>query len=376
MPKLFMVVNEDRFFLSHRAPVALAARKSGYDVTIVAKDTGKRAVIESLGFSVIDLPVNPTGMNPIQEVKLLWFMYNLYRRQKPDIVHHVGMKDILWGGLAAKLTNIKGVVNAVSGLGGLFNGEELSLTVKGILKVIRFSNNRENVKVIFQNNDDMSIFLANKVVEPSQIEFTKGSGIDLKDYAYVPEPAYGKIKIIFTARMVKEKGVCDLIEAAEILKEKYYDRIQFLLCGRLTSNKTGITEEYMREHCDGEYICWLGERNDVKKLLEESHIMAFPSYYREGVPKSLIEASAIGRPIVTCSSVGGRDVVDNNVNGFLIEPKNVAQLCEGLKKLIDDNQLRLRMGKASRGKAEREFSIEKVVDTHLKIYGKLSQRFR
>lgn len=373
MPKLFMVVNEDRFFLSHRAPLALAAKDSGYDVTIVAKDTGMKAQIESMGFPMLDLPVNPTGMNPFQEFKSLWFLYNLYRKRKPDIVHHVGMKDILWGGLAARLTHIKGVVNAVSGLGGLFGGTKLSLSVKGILRVMRFSNNRENVEVIFQNNDDMSIFLANKVVDPSQIEFTKGSGIDLNDYAFFPEPKDGKIKIIFTARMVKEKGIYDLIEAAEILKNEYANKIQFLLCGRLTSNKTGISEEYMREHCDGEYICWLGERSDVKQLLENSHIMAFPSYYREGVPKSLIEASAIGRPIITCNSVGCRDVVDDGINGFLIFPKNPQALAEKLEILINDKSLREIMGKNSREKAEREFSIKKVVDTHLRIYNSLSE---
>lgn len=371
MPKLFIAVNEDRFFLSHRKPVALAAQKEGYDVSIITKNTGQLKEIEDLGFKVIELPINPTGMNPLQEVRTFWFLYNLYRSEKPDIVHHVGLKDILWGGIAAKLLEIKGIVNAVSGLGSLFNGNKISATSKAILALMRFSNRRTNVKVIFQNNDDIAIFQDNKVVTTDQIEFTKGSGIDLKEYGYVEEPSTGKIKIIFTARMVKEKGVCDLIEAAERLKDEYKNNVQFQLCGRLTPNKTGITEEYMREHCDGEYICWLGERNDVKQLLEQSHIMAFPSYYREGVPKSLIEASAIGRSIITCNSTGCKDVVEDGVNGFLIEPRDVTQLADNLKKLIDDKQLRERMGKAARKKAEKEFSIEKVVDTHLKIYREL-----
>ncbi len=373
MIRLFMVVNEDRFFLSHRKPVAVAAKYAGYEIIIIAKDTGHRKDVEKLGFTMLDLPINPTGMNPLQEIKTLHYLYKLYRKERPDIVHHVGLKNILWGGLAAKLIGIKGVVNAVSGLGGLFNGGKLSITTRVILAVMRFSNRRKNVKVIFQNNDDMSIFLANNVVSPKQIEFTKGSGIDLTEYAYTPEPEGGKITIIFTARMLKEKGIFDLIEAAEKMKCTYTDKVKFLLCGRLTSNKTGITEEYMQEHCDGEYICWLGERNDVKQLLEKSHIMAFPSYYREGVPKSLIEASAIGRPIVTCNSIGCRDVVDSGINGFLIEPQNVGQLVDALNTLIDDPLLRQRMGKAARKKAEREFSITKVVDTHLKIYEELAR---
>lgn len=373
MPKLFIVVNEDRFFLSHRKPIAEAAKQAGFDTVIVTKNTGHRREIENDGFPMIELPIDPTGMNPWHEWKTFWFIFNLYRRQRPDIVHHVGLKNILWGGLAAKILRIHGILNAVSGLGGLFNNGDSSMTTKRILDVLHFSNNRKNVKVIFQNNDDKAIFLHHKVVRPEQIEFTNGSGIDLKEYSYVPESSESKTNVIFTARMVKEKGVYDLIEAAESLKALYKDKVVFKLCGRLTPNKTGITEEYMREHCDGEYICWLGERNDIKRLLEQSHIMAFPSYYREGVPKSLIEASAIGRPIITCDSVGCRDVVDDGVNGFLIEPQNVKQLADALKKLIDDSDLRNKMGKAARNKAERLYDIKHVVNTHLRIYGELSK---
>lgn len=368
-----MIVNEDRFFLSHRLPVALAARESGYDVIIVAKNTGHKEEIENLGFRYIDIPMNPTGMNPIQELKTLCFLINLYRKLHPEIVHHVGLKSMLWGGVAAKICNVKGVVNAVSGLGGLFNGNGLTLTTRAILSVMRFSNNRKNVKVIFQNDDDREILLHYKVVKENQIEFTKGSGVDLNEYSYTEDPKTGMVNVIFTARMVREKGVCVLIEAAEMLKDHYQNKVRFILCGRLTPNKTGITGEYMKSHCDGEYVCWLGERDDVKALLQQSHIMAFPSYYREGVPKSLIEASAIGRPIITCNSTGCRDVVDDGVNGFLIEPQNSTQLAEVLKKLIDNRDLRIRMGMASRKKAEQDFSIDKVIDTHLNIYKTLIQ---
>lgn len=371
MPKLFIVVNEDRFFLSHRAPIALAAKSKGFEVTVVSKNTGQREEIENPGFKMIELPIDPTGMNLWHEWKTFWFLLRLYHRHRPDIVHHVGLKDMLWGSVAAKLLGINGVVNAVSGLGSLFNGDKPSLVSKTILSVLRFSNNRNNVKVIFQNSNDKEILLRFKVVKKEQIEFTNGSGIDLNDYSYIPECEAEKITVIFTARMVKEKGVCDLIEAAEKIKPLYKDKVKFLLCGRLTPNKTGISEQYLREHCDGEYICWLGERNDVKQLLEQSHIMAFPSYYREGVPKSLIEACAIGRPIITCNSVGCKDVVDDGVNGFLIEPQNPDQLAEALKKLIEDPTLRQKMGEASRRKAVNFYNIEDVVKTHLKIYSTL-----
>ncbi len=366
-----MVVNEDRFFLSHRKPIALAAMRLGFDVTIVAKDTGQKDKIEALNLKFINLPVNPTGMNLKEEWQTFSFLKNLYSKNRPEIVHHVGLKNILWGGLAARVVGIKGVVNAVSGLGGLFNGNRLSLTTRGVLAVMRFSNRRKGVKVIFQNNDDLSIFLSNNVVTPEQVAFTKGSGIDLKEFSAVPVPDTTPLNIIFTGRMVREKGICDLIEAAEILKPRYLGQIRFLLCGRLTPNKSGVTEEYMTKHCDGEYICWLGERNDVHQLLEKSHIMAFPSYYREGVPKSLIEASAVGRPIVTCNSTGCKDVVDDGINGFLVEPKSPTRIAEAIKTLINNPPLRCQMGNAARKKAEQEFDIEKVVKTHIMIYSEL-----
>lgn len=371
MPKLLLVVNEDRFLLSHRTPIALAARKAGIETVIVTKDTGRRGEIEEMGFRVLELPINPTGMDPLEELKTFNYLRNLYKKEKPDIVHHVGLKNILWGGLAAKLTGVKGVVNAVSGLGGLFNGDHLSITARGVLRVMGYSNDRKNVRLIFQNNDDLSLFLKKRAVKPEQIEFTKGSGIDLDAFTYVEEPAEGEITVIFTGRMVREKGVCDLIEAAELIKNEYAGKVRFWLCGRTTTNKTSVTEKYLQEHCDGTYICWLHERKDIKQLLEKSHIMAFPSYYREGVPKSLIEASAIGRPMITCDSTGCCDVVDDGVNGYLVPPRASTELAAALKKLIENKDLRIRMGKAARAKAEKYFSIENVVATHMRIYNDL-----
>lgn len=368
MKKLFIIVNEDRFFLSHRVPIAIEAKKRGYEITIVSKDTGRINEIKALGLRHICLPIDPTGMNPKGEIKTFIFLYQLYRKERPDIVHHVGLKSILWGGLAAKILNINGVVNAVCGLGGIFNGDSPSLLARCVLKIMRYANHRNNIKVIFQNHEDERILKSMNVVNDSQIEFTHGSGIDLTDFSYEPERNDEHIYIIFAARMVKEKGVCDLIEAAEILKSKYGEKISFLLCGRLTPNKSGVTEEYMQNHCDGKYIKWLGERNDIKELLKVSHIVAFPSYYREGLPKSLIEASAIGRPIITCNSPGCNDVVDDGLNGFLIPPRNPKILAERLETLIKDSNLRKKMGTEARKKADKIFSIRDVIDIHISIY--------
>lgn len=366
-----MVVHEDRFFLSHRKEIALRAQQEGYDVTLVAKNTGRRAEVEALGIRMIELPINPTGENIMEELKTFWFLFKLYRKLKPDIVHHVGLKVMLWGSLAALFAGVPREVNAVSGLGVLFSQEKPSLMAGMILKVLRFSHHRKHVLVIFQNNEDMGEFLTHKVLKPEQVRYIKGSGVDLKEFAYVPEPESSPIKVIFTARMVVEKGTLVLIDAAERLRGEYGDSVEFLLCGGLSTNPKAVKEEELRAKCDGKYIQWLGHRKDVRELLQQSHIVCFPSYYREGVPKSLIEATAVGRPIVTTDSIGCKDTVEEGYNGFLVPIKDAKAVAEKLKILFDDKPFRQEMGRNSRKIAERDFDVEKVVDAHLQIYKEL-----
>lgn len=373
MKKLLMIVNEDRFFLSHRKEIAIAALQAGWNVTIVCKDTGRLREVEDLGLKVIELPINPTGMNLRQELRTFWFLYNLYTKNKDAVVHHVGLKDILWGGLAAKLAGVRGVVNAVSGLGAVFSGGKMGMTAKGILAVMRFANRRKRLKVIFQNQEDKNLFLQHRVITEDQIEFIKGSGVDLNEFKYVPEPESETLKVVFTARMVKEKGVIELIEAAERLRKEYEGRVEFWLCGRLAVNADAISKEELESRCSEGYIKWLGFQKDIKTILEQCHIMAFPSYYREGVPKSLIDVCAVGRPIVTTNSIGCKDVVDDGVNGFLVPIKDSEALADKLRILIEDKDLRIKMGKASRQKAEQEFAIEKVVQKHLAIYDQVGR---
>ena len=368
---LFLIVNVDWFFLSHRKDIALAAQNAGWDVTIVTADTGKLKDIQTLGLKTINLPMSRSGMNIIEELKTLAFLRKLYKREKPDVVHHVGMKTILWGTLAAKFVRINGVVNAISGLGGFFAEDNKGLMAKLMPKVLKFSHNRKNLLCIFQNDEDKSLYVKHNIIKPEQARYIKGSGVHLDDFCYTPEPSIGKLRIILTARMIVEKGVFILTEAAEKLRGKYADNVEFLLVGGLDDHPGAITKEQLSSVCDGKYIQWLGYRTDVKELLQSSHIVAFPSYYMEGLPKSLIEADAIGRPIITCNSVGCKEAVIDGYNGFLIPTKNVDALVEKLDLLINDASLRQEMGRNSRKYAEENFSIDIVIERHLNIYKEL-----
>lgn len=369
--KLFMVVNVDWFFLSHRKDVALRAQEAGWDVTIVTADTGKLKDIEAIGLKVINLPMSRSGMNIVEELKTLNWLRRLYKREKPDVVHHVGMKTILWGTLAAKFSKVRGVVNAISGLGGFFAEDNKGLLAKVMPMVLRFSHNRPNLLCIFQNDDDWGLYVKHGIIKHEQGRFIKGSGVSLTDFCYTPEPSDGKLKVILTARMIVEKGIFLLTDAAERLREKYGKTVQFQLIGGLDDHPGAITKEQLDAVCDGEYISWLGYRTDVRDLLKQCHIVAFPSYYMEGLPKSLIEADAIGRPVITSNSVGCKETVEDGVNGFLIQPKDVDALTEKLDLLLGDKDLRVKMGKASRAYAEKYFDIEVVIDRHLNIYDEL-----
>ena len=249
--KLLMVVNEDRFFLSHRKEIAVAARQQGWGVTIVCKDTGRREEVEGLGLRMVELPINPTGMRLRQELRTLVFLCRLYRKERPDVVHHVGLKTMLWGGLAARLTDVKGVVNAVSGLGVMFTDGRVSATERGVLALLRYSCHREGVRVIFQNREDEALFLRHRVITEQQSVYIKGSGVELNVFSYTPQTVGKVVKILFMARMVREKGVAVLVEAAERLRGEFEGRAEFWLCGRLASNTDALTKADMDAMCDG-----------------------------------------------------------------------------------------------------------------------------
>lgn len=373
MKKLFIVVNVDWFFLSHRKDIALAAQAAGWDVTIVTGDTGKIPDIESLGLKVIVLPINRSGMNLREELGTMRFLYKLYRKEKPDVVHQVGMKVILWGTLAARFAKVKGIVNAISGLGGFFAEDNKSTMAKVMPSVLRFSHKMDNLLCIFQNNQDKSLYVDNGIIKEEQARYIKGSGVNLQEFCYTPEPSEGKLRVVLTARMIVEKGIFVLTEAAEKLRSKYGDKAQFLLVGGIDDHPGAITKEQLDKVCDREYIQWLGYRTDVKELLQSCHIVAFPSYYMEGLPKSLIEANAIGRPIITCDSVGCRETVIDGYNGYLIPVKDSDTLAEKLDILFSDSSLRKTMGLNARKYAEENFSIDIVVEKHLSIYKELTK---
>jgi len=371
--KLIIVVNELWFFISHRLPIALAARDAGYEVHIASR-SGTSTEIEQLSqeqlqFHSVNFHRSSVGL--WQELRTLRELRRLYKEIQPDIVHHVTIKPVLYGTLVARWVGGIQILNAISGLGYIFIAQDWksSIIKKLLLWVYRVILHSKKVWILFQNLDDQVLFAQHKIIYPGHAFIIRGSGVDLQQFITSPFPK-GQVKIILVARMLWDKGIGEFVEAATILKNKGVDA-DFILIGSVDpGNPKLISVKQLEDWNRSGVVKWLGERKNIVQLLTKSHIAVLPSY-REGLPKSLIEAAATGRPIVTTDVPGCREVVKDGENGFLVPVKNSKKLSKAIQKLINDPELLSTMGKKGRLMAEREFSIEQVVNKTLEIYSKI-----
>ncbi len=367
--KLLFVVNVDWFFLSHRLPIALAAKKRNYDVTIVTIETNKRAEIESYGFKFIGIPTSRSGTNVFNEINVLFFLWKVYRREKADVVHHVGIKPVTYGSVVARIVNVPKIVNAITGMGYLFiNKEKNRFAYQSVLFFFKIGFQNKNTRFIFQNKDDIQDIKKLDILKDDQIFLIKGSGVDLKEFSFHELPESDVIRIVLPSRMLWDKGVGEFVEAARVLHEKYPGKTEFILAGSVdTENNSAISEEQLLEWTVGGFINWIGFQDKMVDLLASAHIVVLPSY-REGLPKCLIEACAIGRPIVTSDVPGCREVVTEGENGFKVPVKDPVALAIAIENLILNRELRHRMALKAREIAEQNFSIESVISKTFEIY--------
>lgn len=373
--KLLIVVNVDWFFISHRLCIAEKAVELGWEVLVAAEDTGRSTEITTKGITFINISFSRSGTNLLQETKTLFLFYRLYKKVKPDIVHHVTLKPVIYGSVISKLLKIKGTLSAISGLGYNFTSNRESMVQKVMIRLMKYGFNQKNLSIIFQNQDDYQETLKLGIISKlNTINFIKGSGVNLQEFNYSKPLNNGRIKILFPTRMLWDKGVSELREATKILKDNYKGKILFVLAGLAdNANKAGVPENYLREWEENDYVKWIGYSKDMVSIYKESDIVVLPSY-REGMPKSLIEACAIGRPIVTTNAIGCKECVDEGKNGYKVPVKSISELASAIEKLILSESDRLRMGSYSRNKAEKEFSEEMVINKHLNIYKELYEK--
>lgn len=369
---LLFIVNSPDFFLSHRLPLALAAREAGFNVHVATGPGGACQQIEHHGFPYHVIPLTRCGHNPFAELRSLWEIFRLLRTIKPNVVHLVTIKPVLYGGLMARIAKVPSVVVAISGLGSIFvSYDRRNIWLRETIKrVYRLALAHPNIRVIFQNSDDRSFLVDMGAVKNDQAELIKGSGVALTEYPVNPEPADVPV-ITFASRLLKDKGVVEFVEAARILLARDVHAKFWLIGSPDPGNPTSVTEGQMAEWRQQGIVELMGFRSDIADLFVKSNVVVLPSYYGEGLPKVLIEAAACARPVITTDHPGCRDAIEAGKTGLLVPVRDATALANAIQSLIEDPISRKKMGAAGRALAEREFSIGTVVETHLRIYREL-----
>jgi glycosyltransferase involved in cell wall biosynthesis len=364
--KLLFVVTEDWFFVSHRLALAVAAKEAGYAVSVVTRVRKHGDIIRAAGLMLIPFENSRRSLNPFGD---LWTLLRLMRvslREKPDVVHHVAIKPVLYGSIAARLAGTPRVINQLAGMGWLVaksggSARWLKLAVGRAVGLALRSGT-----VLVENPDDARTLVRMGVPE-RRIGRLAGSGVDLQRFAPQPEPA-GVPVVLFSARLIWPKGIGEFVAAARLLKERGV-RARFVLAGEPDlGNAAAVPRDQIARWVAEGVVEHLGYVTDMPRLLASSCIACMPSYYGEGTPMSLVEAAAAARPIVTTDMPGCRDVVRDGDNGLLVPPRNAAALAEALMKLIGDPQLRQEMGSRGRLRAEEEFGADRIIAQTLALY--------
>lgn len=363
--RLLIVVNTDWFFLSHRLPLALAAREAGADVTVVATDTGRADEIRSAGLAFEDAQMSRMGTNPLREARTLVRLIRLFRRHRPDVVHLVATKALVYGGLAARATGVRGVVSAVTGAGyALGDGRNPALQrlVRGLLRLVL----RRSAVVVFQIDADLDHYLRHGLVRPERSLLVRGVGVDPDLWTAIPEPT--DPVVMLAARLIAEKGVATFAEAARQLRPRFPDA-RFVLVGALDPDvPSAVSTAQLDGWVSEGLVEWGGHRSDMHAALAECQVFVLPSFHNEGVPKVLVEAAATGRAVVASDIAGCRAVVDDGRTGLLVPPRDPARLAGAIGRLLADPWTRHRMAAAARAEAVERFHESELTEQMLDAY--------
>lgn len=360
-PLLLYVVTEDWAFWSHRLPMAEAAMAAGFSVAVACRVTAHRARIEARGIRVIALKhLRRESLNPLTEARAVAELAALYRRERPALVHHVAMKPVLYGALAARLAGVPAVVNALAGMGFVFTASSAKarLLRPAIIAAFRLLLNRRGDRVLVQNPDDRALFVDRGLVAAERVVLIPGSGVDTDAFVPTPEPP-GPPVALCVARLLWDKGIGELVEAARLLRARGVSlRIQ-VAGDPDPANPRTIPPETLAAWTAEGLVEFLGRRDDIAALTAASHIAVLPSY-REGMPKALLEGAAGGRPLVTTDVPGCRALVNHGVNGLLVPVRDPEALADALARLAQEDDLRRRLGAEARRQAEEIYSSRAV----------------
>ena len=378
MAKLLFLVTEDWYFCSHRMPLARAARAAGYEVVVATRVNQHGSAIVAEGFKLVSLGLRRGGHNPLHELAAIVEIARIYRHERPDIVHHVALKPVLYGSVAARLAggSAPAVVNALAGMGFIFASETFKarLLRPFVARAFRLLLNAGRNVLILQNPDDQQMLVEEGVVAAARVRQIRGSGVDIRRFAPTPEPA-GPLRplVILPSRLLWDKGVGEFVEAARLLQVQGV-QARFALVGDSDpENSAAIADEQLEAWAASGVVEWWGRREDMPQVFAQANIVCLPSY-REGLPKVLLEAAACGRALVATDVPGCREIVIDGHNGLLAPLRDAVGLAAAIRRLLDDAGLRAELGRCGRALVEAEFSEEKVVQQTLAVYREMQMQ--
>lgn len=365
-PLLVFLIAEDWFFTSHFLVRGLAAQKAGWRVIVIARQNQGADEITKAGLEFIPVSFDRHRLNPFKELGFALHLAKLYRQLRPQVVHHIALKPIILGGVAARLAGLSAIINAPVGLGFVFaSPKPLARLLRPLVtRALKITMSPPRSLAIFENPDDRDQMVDARIVKPAQTRLIRGAGVDMIRFAPSPEPP-GPVRVLLAARMIREKGVLDFIEAARHL----HGKATFLLAGAPDpANHNSLTEAELQELHEQGIVHWLGPVKDMPALLRSIHIFTLPSTYREGLPKVVLEAMAAARPVVATDIPGCREAVINEQTGLLVPTKAPQALANALERLITNPPLRVELGNAGRKRVAENFSDEIICQKTLEIY--------
>lgn len=369
LPLLIIVVTKDWYFLSHRIPLAQTLKGAGFKVAVAAHDTGRAAEIRALGFDFFNINFDRKSINPFTEFISIWQLYKLYKALSPQVVHHIAIKACLYGGIAARLADVPHIFTTITGLGYLFSpmGMLPKLLRMLISPLFRYVGAQSNSAFIFFNGADRSAFISRKFAAAERSCVIPGSGVDTHVIPNFPEPP-GVPVLLCACRLLADKGIRELIEAARILRNEGVSFRLIIAGSPDTSNRKSILDDEIADWRREGVAELPGFVDDIPAMLAKSHIAVLPSYYPEGVPLFLIEAAACGRAAITCATPGCEEIVLNNKTGLLIPPRSTPALVDALRHLLLDTSKRKTFGAEARRHCEAHYSKDVVGRLTLEFY--------
>lgn len=370
--KILLFANTDWYLYNFRLTLAQAIKAQGHDVICISPPGPYGAGLEASGCRWLPLPMDRRSLNLWTEVRLLQHLITLYRRIHPDLAHHFTLKCVGYGSLAARVAGVP-TVNAITGLGHVFTTDTLRtrLLRPAIRGLLRFCLNHPHSRLIVQNPDDREELLAQRLVHAERIRLIRGSGVDTQRFRPRAGPRRpSPFRVLLAARLIWEKGVGEYAQAARQLRQEGLP-IEFRLAGEPDpGNPTAVPQETIAEWQQQGSLTVLGHVDAMESLLADTDLMVLPSY-REGTPRSLLEAAACGLPVITTDSIGCREVVEHGVNGLLVPPRNATALADAIRRFYHDPQECQRMGQAGRAKVLAEFDERLVIQQTLAVYREL-----